>query len=158
MTVTDPRNDVIAKAIAYLDTADPADVAAVLAQTSIHKHLKADPAALRASLASPALPVHAAHRAAWQILGGADRRATAGANTQARLLAAARSGDLATALAAGTAAADVMGSTLDDTVYSDAGGVLGAAFDTVKKFLLASDPGLAAAVAAHQATLTAVNA
>jgi hypothetical protein len=76
-----------------------------------------------------------------------------GTNTQAHLLAAARSGDLAQAIAAGEAAGDVMGATADPLVYSDAGGALGAAFDALKAVLLAADPALAAAVADHRKQL-----
>jgi hypothetical protein len=70
-TAADPRIAVIARAIAYLRTADPADLPAVLAQTRIHAHLQADPAALRDMLASDAHPVTPAHLAARQILGAA---------------------------------------------------------------------------------------
>jgi hypothetical protein len=143
-STADQRTAVIDQAVAYIDSA-PADLAAVLARTSIYDHLKADPAALRGLLADKTLPVQPAYRAARQVLDASK----AGLNTAAGLLADARDGDLAKALAAGTAAMDIMGTTDDPLAYSDAGGALGAAFDTVRKILLAADPDLAAAVARH---------
>lgn len=75
-------------------------------------------------------------------------------STMKDVLDAARTGDLAKALAAGSVAADAMAAATDPDRYSDAGGALGAAFDTVKASLLASDPHLAQAVSAHKAKLT----
>jgi hypothetical protein len=76
-------------------------------------------------------------------------------STAAGLLAAARDGDLARALAAGTAAGNILGSTDDADVFSDHAGALGAAFDTIKAILLNGDPDLAAAVTRHARGLTA---
>ena len=46
------QRDTIDRAIALIDTADPADLAGYLAQTSLHDHIKADPATLRQHLAA----------------------------------------------------------------------------------------------------------
>lgn len=77
-----------------------------------------------------------------------------GTNTMKHILDAARSGDLATALAAGTIATDTMSVTSDTDAYLDAAAALGAAFDTIKAAILASDPALPDAVAAHAARLS----
>jgi hypothetical protein len=63
--------DLIDRAIAYLDTAPPAAITAVLAPTSLHDHLKADPASLRATLADDSHPSTHRRRAAQQILRAA---------------------------------------------------------------------------------------
>lgn len=46
------RRAVINRAADLIDTASPADLQRYLAQTGIHAHLKADPAALRDNLTS----------------------------------------------------------------------------------------------------------
>lgn len=48
------RRDTINRAVALIDSADPAALAHWLAQTRVHAHLQADPAALRGNLTSAA--------------------------------------------------------------------------------------------------------
>ena len=70
-TPNDTAQDLIDRAIALIDTAGPADLTAILAQTSIHDHLKADPAALRANLADDSHPFISRRLAAQSILAAA---------------------------------------------------------------------------------------
>ena len=67
------RLDVIRRAIALIDLSDPADLVGYLAQTDIHDHLKADPAALRGNLATAdgTAQVFGAWKAAQQLLKAA---------------------------------------------------------------------------------------
>ena len=71
-TSTD-RHDTIRRAIALIDTADPADLSRYLADTSLHDHIKADPATLRKHLATAdgTAQVFGAWKAAQQLLQAA---------------------------------------------------------------------------------------
>lgn len=61
------RTDTIRRAIALIDTADPSDLAGYLAQTSMHDHIKADPATLRQHLTDATPDASAGHRfGAWK--------------------------------------------------------------------------------------------
>ena len=70
---TADRHGIIRRAIDLIDAASPADLAGYLAQTDIHDHLKADPAALRRNLATAdgTAQVFGAWKAAQQILRAA---------------------------------------------------------------------------------------
>jgi hypothetical protein len=67
------RYDTINRAIALIDTADPASLAAWLAQTDLHDHIKADPATLRQHLADAngTAQVFSAWKASQQLLKAA---------------------------------------------------------------------------------------
>lgn len=69
------RRATIDRAVNLLDTASPADLAAWLAKTTIHAHLKADPGALRDVLAgnrdTNGGPLFGAWKGAQQLLAAA---------------------------------------------------------------------------------------
>ena len=71
--ISTDRHDTIRRAIDLIDTTSPADLWRYLSQTSIHDHLKADPAALRRTLADAVgtAQVFGAWKASQQLLKAA---------------------------------------------------------------------------------------
>lgn len=73
LKISSDRRGTIRRAIALMDTADPADLNRYLADTGIHDHLKVDPATLRSHLADAdgTASVFSAWKASQQILKAA---------------------------------------------------------------------------------------
>jgi hypothetical protein len=72
-TISRDRHDTIRRAIDLIDTTGPADLGRYLADTSLHDHIKADPATLRKHLAdaSGTAQTFSAWKAAQQLLQAA---------------------------------------------------------------------------------------